>query len=614
MRLNFILNSSKFVPLFLILIEAYKYPGFWGKHFGVPLYLILFFFLLVYLILSKNESGSKLFLLLSITFLITGIIGIYLNLLKYPNFFYSIFHLDPKVLISGGIYLFAFYIADLLKKLKFKKAIFSTITMVYGNILLYQFGKYFFSNFELNIFDGAISLLGHYYANYLTPYKDFGFPYPPLRIIILGQLIPFKSPFQRNLLFSLLLLFLFILLFALSRNLFKKISYDKKTIFLILFLTLFILELSQIPYEPFFMPFFYLYLLLTILYLLRPKRLFLFLLGIVPLFLWLSNWHFSFFLLTYEFIFWTGAFLISKKKTILTLLKSKLLGNIIGAFSLILYLAYYNAFSEGFIFLYKIHKVAMPYRKLPLSQPSRIFDPNTSFYIALFTLSLFSIFLFKTKKLNLLASFLISSTLIFLPYALGRSDWPHFLPILKATMFSTGLLVLIGLLPVDLAILSTILFSIPFFSLISFPIHKTFPTEKNRLQKHINQLISDCKQKTSSLKYNSIFLTKDDYTDYTGTNNVALYLVNPRVRPATPFLHDEINVQSSCYFGGKIVKYLTTAPKPILTFVEKVDKLNKKEIHLPSCNKIEKWLSDSKFTYIGTCTSDGKEYEIRIYK
>ncbi len=605
-----------FFLLLPIAMESARYDGFFSKNLGIPLSIILplviltiFFYLRIKI---KKQTLLQRFLWITLCTSILLILAAWIseaaNLLTYQNFSYSSFRISPKVLAKNGAVIFLTTLALFVLSGFYRQFLYLATSAFLSLFAVDKLNLYAFSNSDFNLFDGAISYLGHYYyAQGFTPYKDFGFPYPLARLLLLGEIISFVSILQRDFIFSLLTLGLFA---TLAFLLFKIKAADKAYLLIPAIIALFSISIFDVPYDPFFIPLSFIYFAFGAKYLQSPQKKpplwFLFL----PVLLWFSRWDFSFLILLYEVAFFL-IFTLAKKKFNKRLFLYKLKGHLLGLISIFLYLLWISAFKEAFMFILAIHKKAMTYRALPLPEPSAIFSQDNLFFLSLLILTLLSLSILFEKKDKIEKIYILLFPVVFLPYALGRSDWPHFLPLYKATIFTLVLAAVMKIISEKKAI-AFLLFSIlPIYTLIYTKTPKFLPYQKEKTQSQINKLISDCREKTTNLEYKSIFVTKDDYTGYTGVSNSALYLINPAVAPAGKFIHEEVGVHSDCQYGQLITSYLDQAPKPILTFVQISDEKKKSP---PSCGKIENWLKKKKYQEIGVCTSDSKEYMIRIYE
>jgi hypothetical protein len=308
----------------------------------------------------------------------------------------------------------------------------------------------------------------------------------------------------------------------------------------------------------------------------------------------------------------------SSSKNILKLLLISNSGLLVAAIILFLYLFGINSVSEGIDFIFRIPtSVIMPYRKLPLPGLNSFFSEDSIFYV-----SLLSILLTFITTAKLIASYkadkkIILLLLMLMPfstfhYALGRSDHWHFIPFLFLTLGSITLFYSItGLKRLVFIAVITIYFTFPHvFSEMSDVLDS-----KVDIRDDISKNLDNCKQAIQGKEnYQSMFVGRENYDRFI-FNNAALYLINPKVKPASSFISDEPGLQNSCHYGQVISQQLKNSKKPMLVFLEKglhnPEPNKTQEMH--SCGKIEKFLATAEYEKIGNCNAYNQDYEIRIY-
>jgi hypothetical protein len=511
---------------------------------------------------------------------------------------------------------------------------------VYVPFILVAFGVFIsswlvltLSNYSLNIFDGAIDILPHYYiSNGFIPYNEFGVVYPPGKFLLIGKLIPFVSVFQRDIIFS----FLFLLEYIFGIYLIWKLCKNKlqfTTVFAAyLFLGTIILQVSpgNILSE-----------ISTLILILLISRYLcfesqssskadfsLFLTAAITAFIFLFRWNgvMILFAVLLVCLFMVSFYQKLFKKDVLDLqylLKitlAVLFGLILGFVILIFYLYKINAIKFGLDFIFNIPvKVIMPFRVLPLPHFTSIFDPQCLIYSCLFVIIVHAILLLKhlysAKNKNiLLVWFLILIPIYALPYALGRSDSEHFTSLLIVTFMSVVISYAVNLTKIRYLIL-LVLLVLPVAKNTFYKI-EILPTSGNNINASIDLANSDCKKHLAIVKnYNSLFVGRVSYQTYI-YSAVSLYLINPNVMPATSFISDEPGLQNSCKYGDIIAKQLSKAKKPMLAFLEtsaQKPEANKTAVMF-SCMKIENFLIHHAYTKIGNCNVYGQTFEIRLYQ
>ena len=108
---------------------------------------------------------------------------------------------------------------------------------------------------------------------------------------------------------------------------------------------------------------------------------------------------------------------------------------------------------------------------------------------------------------------------------------------------------------------------------------------------------------------------RSKYTNYI-INYAYIYLINPKIKPATEYISDEPGLQNNFYDGKRIADELKTAEKPMLVFLDNHHQWKEpnKSLNMSSYGNIETWLSKNKFKEIGICSVQDRNFEVRIYK
>ena len=312
------------------------------------------------------------------------------------------------------------------------------------------------------------------------------------------------------------------------------------------------------------------------------------------------------------------------RSSIINITLSSVYGYISGWLLLILYFIINNVTERAIDFIIKIPiLLTASYRDLPLPIPKHPLRPETIFYLCLVYMIILlfkSFFYFKYRKgkinIDELSTVILafSTLLIFIVYALGRSDWPHFIPLwfylgiiwvvinLKLKIFNDKILISIILLFLPLGgwyIKSSLIF-IPRYNFATF---------------QMNSQISECKDIVKNIESNSIFVGRVSYHRYLW-NNASLYLTRTDLKPATSFITEEPGIHNSCKYGLMIYNELVISNKPMIAFLNMnlQDGENKTTKNMSSCGYIEKYLNENSFEILGKCRSVDSEFEVRLYK
>lgn len=512
-----------------------------------------------------------------------------------------------------------------------------------------------FSMFILNTLDGALRMLPHYYVqNGFIPYHDFGFVYPPGLILLFGKIIPFYSIYQRNFLIAIIFLILVSygiwFLYKLNRG-----DNKKFIICCVLYLLANIINLGifGILQEPFS---------LTLLGLLifhccriwlnaNQKNLTsLIVIAIISSIMIFFRWDFivGIFLVNLTaFIIFTIYQKFQKNSVNLIQLSYPLIMQFCGIFcGIILLIAYLHgigALRDGLNFIFLLPIVITPKLLLFTNFKYPILVPT------IFTIlsSIFILRVYKKQEKYALKFLLLTLALLpysFASYAVRIIEISHQTPLLYITTIS--LLIVFSLDLINKKHF-TILFLIAFFSYFmnfstlkmsiltkqysySLSLLPASMDNKNYLARDTEKSIKDCQTKTQNItpKIQSIFVGRPDYSGYWINNQTNLYLIDPNVKPAMPFITDEYNLQASCYYGNIITQQLKNAPKPMLALIETskslettIEESNVAKIQIPfnSCGYIENFLKNAHYKSYGTCKTNSwidseREYEIRLYE
>lgn len=435
-------------------------------------------------------------------------------------------------------------------------------------------------SYDLNYFDGAVQLASqNYTALGLTPYKDFAVVYPPGTFLLSGKLLPFKSIVEVNVFFTII----FVGLFAAAVKLFNKLNPQFGYVMWLAngFLLRIFDARGALPYV----------MLETIVLLVLCKKKWQ-LLVMSAVFVWL-RWDWLLFFLPFAGV-WAAA------------------GYLIGVLALAGYLVATGVWGIGWEFIVYIPMMLTGYfRDLPI--PPFAFDihPNLLIYVSGAMLLIIGLKLRSKLKDYLVFLGFVG---IFVPYALGRSDWVHFVGVWMATAFWWTFVCRDLKVRWMWSTASIILFFIPLGGWYARGV-KSFEPTVNKVQITLDEQISNCRELVKGENPKSIFVGRLTYQRYL-YNVAALYLAYPKVKPATRFIMEEPGIQNSCKYGGMAVADLEGAGRPMLAYLEKGlhEAENEAMAKMESCGKMESFLQAHEFAKIGGCTAYNKEFEVRVYK
>ncbi len=489
-------------------------------------------------------------------------------------------------------------------------------------------------SYRFNQFDGALRLLPHIYISQgLTPYQDFAVVYPPGQFLLLGEVLPYLGVVSRTLLFGSLL----IVFFGMALTLIRALRSTKHTMgwktFAFTSLCLSWCVVAFMMPADIFSPMLF---LLTVLFLFAHAKdvyrqsgvLFsLFVCGLIAVFF---RWDWPVFLGLLQFgllvvLGTTALFLPAWKPQAISTLKSTLAfagGVTAGLLALSLYFAITSSLSQGWEMIFTLPtQVILQGRRLPVDFSWRLWKISALLsgivlaWSAALVLSAVHLFFHVRRRSPELFPYALALTapLAVLPYAIGRADWEHALPLALAIMLAITLVSQTWRLQVLRWV--TLLFVVaPLSSLLTFRSSSALPWQWNKAEKNISVRLGECQTLLSSATAESMFVGRVSYTSFV-INTPLLYLARPDLLPATRFISDEPNLQNSCEYGRRIADDLERAPKPMLAILE--EKPQKPEANstsfMLSCGSIEAFLAEKPFTTIGTCKAAEKDFTIRIY-
>ena len=505
-------------------------------------------------------------------------------------------------------------------------------------IFAWEIYLYVIGSFRIGFFDYALGILSQKYVNLgFVPYRDFAGVYPPGRFLLVGKL--FYSDVWVNVRFLIatlclsLMAVLYYLLFVPNR---RDTDYLNTAVFFLLHAVIFRIFHSGL--ELMFYPYVIVYGLMVFYVCCYKDYVVLFIASFVVFIGVWVRWDWPLFyclgLGGMVLVAFGLRFVVGNRKRELSQITRDLLvagvflgtGYLLGAGSLYLYLRHLGVWERAFEFFVVIPSyLTRTYRNLPLPWPTLFINTKSLIYVNVCFMALFAwwiyrkLFAAKISSGDFVRGFslvLVTCPLVVVlaPYALGRSDWWHFVPMWYAIglawivfekrvfqlKYPEKLVILLAFLP-----LVGWYFSDPLMYLV----------QADFGEREIEEQIKDCRSKTYGFGPESIFVGRVTYERFL-YNNAALYFVYPEVRPATAFITEEPGIQSSCKYGEMVVEDLKRAPRPMLTFLEEGTHGWDNEMvrTMSSCGKIESYLFGNEYVGAGKCISYGHSYEIRLYK
>ncbi len=493
------------------------------------------------------------------------------------------------------------------------------------SIFLLEWSIRAFSRHEMEGFDKASELLpSAYISSGIMPYRDFRMGFPPGNALI-GHISSFSSIEQQNIVIYSFFLILIIGAAILMHRFRSSRGRLVCAISAFMLLTVPFLDYKFIP-DPLLG-----LLLITVIYSIRHKT------GIVEkalLFLFpflIVYWRWDrivFFLILEALCFIPCAWwCLSRGKTkearnLMFILISQTVGLLAGTATLMVYFVSYGGLAKGIESVYSIPLAMYAYRDLPL--PHLFSFPGILFFVTWFALAVFCVytvveFFFRRTRADatqiLTSILLLLAPCIGLPYALGRSDGAHIHPML----FFTGLSICIAMLvskQKSAVVFVSVLVLLIAPALWYLPAFSYTPQPYFSMTKLLNRQLADCRVKTETITYRSLFVGRTLYERYFA-NNVALYFLNPSIPPATRQINEDPGIQSSCIYGERIADDLNHSPKPMLAFItdQPMDRYEENKTRdMKSCGKIEEYLTSHPYRIVGYCASYGVPYEIRLYQ
>ncbi len=471
--------------------------------------------------------------------------------------------------------------------------------------------------FNLDLFDGSLRLIsGLYASNNFIAYKDFSFVYPP-GLVILSQIFHINS-YSYYQIFALIFLTITIIFVWF-------LAIKAKSLFFISSL-IFILSLNINLLSDPFIEILWLFLIALIYFFLKGNNnrylIFIYFIEIAILFL---KWERIIITLLLLNIYLAASFVLRKvDKKIINLILISFCSIFTSIFLFYLYCSFEKIdIKNALYFIIIVPIKILPFRKLPLPQINLIHNFHAQiiyfcFFILAFLLIYLILFL-KNSKQNIIDfldnnSYLVLFFVVLFPvliYSLGRSDLGHTFP-----LFFTLLLIILLINLSNKRIIPIVFLSLIYMFLYFNIFKNTFYFLPNTV--YINKVNSDltsCKLLIKNKNYKTIFVGRSLYTNYI-INYAYLYLINPKIKPASQYISDEPGLQNNCYDGEKIAQELKIAKKPMLVFLDNYPQWKEpnNSSNMNSCGNIENWVNKNKFERIGICSVQDRKFEVRIYK
>lgn len=198
---------------------------------------------------------------------------------------------------------------------------------------------------------------------------------------------------------------------------------------------------------------------------------------------------------------------------------------------------------------------------------------------------------------------LIAPCVALMPYAFGRADEVHLLPL--TTLVIVTSLTAIAILPSRAArwlLLTAIVIN------VDPSLHTGIPTisagSVERADLHLERLHKLTAECTGMFPRDarSLYVGQASYERFL-MNTPVLYLMRPDLRPATPFISDEPGLQNSCIFGSRIAEDLARVPRPLVLVLDTDPGQMESNLTstMTSCGKIEAAIASMHAMELGTC-------------
>lgn len=480
----------------------------------------------------------------------------------------------------------------------------------------------------INTNDGSNFLLQALYAGQgLEPYKDYGFVYPPGIALLFGKFLGLTQGgmFLRTVWLAgfLLIAINMFLVTTLNTKPFRFFISGLMGLVSSLFVTILFYTHGT---EPFTTLLLLTLLLLSVQNLSSPSRQRLVAIFLCGFCITLIRWDRAIAVAGIDFaatlllggLAWKKASRSPLPRNMMNVTLSLCAGIIAAMGFMALYALGTNSWDETVWFLFGVPQHIMPYRGLPL--PSfNIFDPSALFYTSLAATAVLSgagFSMFKSAKPARPTAFaeclfLIAAPIAMLPYALGRSDYAHFMPV--AGMAAGALLigsVLWSGIKIRIILLAMLVIS---FVPLTDSIRDLSPwltarnskgflwLQESSFKKNMEITTQECTHLIPP-EARSLFVGRSSYAHFIDSPMI-LYAAVPALRPATLYIAEDPGIQNACDYGARIAQQLDRAPRPMVAFLSTSPQWREPNATetMTSCNRIEKYLADSSPAPLGTC-------------
>ncbi len=292
-----------------------------------------------------------------------------------------------------------------------------------------------------------------------------------------------------------------------------------------------------------------------------------------------------------------------------------------------------NCWSETLWYIFRLPLQVMPYRTLPL--PSfDILEADGLWQtgiMAIIVMAGASLYMVANAKAHSSSSFaklgecllLLAAPVAMLPYAFGRSDAAHFIPL--ASMIAGTLIIACIIwnnLKVRLALLTMlVVLFVPLsdqlvylYSLIyNMEQNELSPFQNGRFQKNLESSTGDCAKLIPNGTH-SIFVGHTSYAHFI-VSPMILYLARLDLQPATPYIAEDPGIQNTCEYGSNIADDLRRAPRPMIAFLSMSQQWREPNATetMTSCNQIEKFLSETPSSTLGYCMVGSDTMRVVVY-
>ncbi|KKU88414.1 MAG: hypothetical protein UY18_C0014G0012 [Microgenomates group bacterium GW2011_GWF2_47_9] len=472
-------------------------------------------------------------------------------------------------------------------------------------IFLYTIVLILLGSYKPNFFDSALAQLAGKYAGMgLTPYRDFGMVYPPLQFLFWGMFKENASQATIQVVSGLIYLVVSARTYQLLKTGLGRSPDDFQIGALAIIEAVILRQLSLRGILPLSLA---LLLICEIWASVKVNRQKYTVLWLGMIMMWL-RWDTG--IVLAALTLFVAFFSVNLRKTALLLA----LGVVLGGAALYLYLQALGILELGWDYIVRMPIwLTQTYRDLPLPTSFSLRSPDMMIYPTLAIVGLIGAKLLSSSGPLYLRIMLLGFTVLYLPYALGRSDFGHFQPLWLVSALSLFFVEGIwGVSRWGRALLSlTLIMVAPWFLYNSFWLQPKVGEAHSSVEREIGE----CQKIASGALASSIFVGRKNYDHYL-FNIASLYLVRGDLPPATRFIAEEPGIQSSCKYGGEVAQELAEAEHPILMFLELDNhgSENKATAEMKSCGKIEYFLENNESEYLGSCTAWGHPFEVRLYK